>query len=96
MYRTNPGTEADATLMLTVSSSILKSSLEDLTRPTFCIALKQRFDQKTIGTKTPAVRGEYRRLPAWILTSLELWIGRSYRTLDHRCIMIIATSVLDE
>jgi hypothetical protein len=38
--------------MLTVPRSIIKSSTEDLTRPTFCIAVKYRVDPKAIGTPT--------------------------------------------
>ena len=40
--------------MLTVPRSIVKSSTEDLTRPTFCIAVKYRVDrQGAIATPTP-------------------------------------------
>ena len=42
-----------ATLMLTVPRSIVKSSTEDLTRPTFWIAVKYRVDPKAIVTPTP-------------------------------------------
>ena len=39
--------------MLTVPRSIIKSSTEDLTRPTFCIAVKYRVDpQGAISTPT--------------------------------------------
>ena len=38
--------------MLTVPRSIIKSSTEDLTRPTFEIAVKYRVDPKAIGTPT--------------------------------------------
>ena len=42
-----------ATLMLTVPRSIVKSSTEDLTRPTFWTAVKYRVDPKAIVTPTP-------------------------------------------
>ena len=38
--------------MRTVPRSIIKSSTEDLTRPTFCIVVKYRVDPKAIGTPT--------------------------------------------
>ena len=44
----------------------IKSSTEDLTRPTFCITVKYRVDPKAIGTPTP-VEGAS-SLPAWILS----------------------------
>ena len=59
-HRTNPGTEAEPQQI--VAQRLLsclqypvpfKSSTEDLTRPTFGSVVKQRVDQKAIGTKTP-------------------------------------------
>ena len=38
--------------MLTVPRFIIKSSTEDLTRPTFCIAVKYCVDPWAMGTKT--------------------------------------------
>ena len=42
-----------ATLMLTVPRSLVKSSTEDLTWPTFCTSVKYRVDPKAIATPTP-------------------------------------------
>ena len=42
-----------ATLMLTVPRSLVKSSTEDLTWPTFCTSVKHRVDPKAIATPTP-------------------------------------------
>ena len=50
--RTSTDRSTKATLMLTVPRSIIKSSTKDLTRPTFCIAVKYRVDPKAIGTPT--------------------------------------------
>ena len=45
-----------------------KSSTKDLTRPTLkCIVVKYDVDTKAIATRNIG-QGEYRRLPAWILT----------------------------
>ena len=58
--RTNPGTEAEPQQI--VAQRLLsclqhhvpfKSSTKDLTRPTFCIAVKYRVDPKAIATPTP-------------------------------------------
>jgi hypothetical protein len=46
--------------MLTVPRSIVKSSTEDLTRPTFCIAVKYRVDPKGYWYSNTG-QGEYRR-----------------------------------
>ena len=70
---TNPGTRVEPQqivaqrLLSCVQYPVLvKSSTEDLTRPTFCIAVKYRVDPKAIGTPTP-VEGAS-SLPAWILS----------------------------
>ena len=46
--------------MRTVPRSIVKSSTEDLTRPTFCIAVKYRVDHRGYRYSNTG-RGEYRR-----------------------------------
>ena len=82
--RRNKGwTSADrstkATLMLTVPRPLVKSSTKDLTRPTFVIAIRRtcpfnrQCRQSIMLTRKLLLlsnigRGEYRRLPAWILT----------------------------
>ena len=70
---TNPGTRVEPQqivaqrLLSCVQYPVLvKSSTEDLTRPTFCIAVKYRVDPKAIRTPTPAEGAS--SLPAWILS----------------------------
>ena len=70
---TNPGTRVEPQqivaqrLLSCVQYPVLvKSSTEDLTRPTFCLAVKYRVDPKAIRTPTP-VEG-VSSLPAWILS----------------------------
>ena len=70
---TNPGTRVEPQqivaqrLLSCVQYPVLvKSSTEDLTRPTFCITVKYCVDPKAIGTPTP-VEGAS-SLPAWILS----------------------------
>ena len=70
---TNPGTRVEPQqivaqrLLSCVQYPVLvKSSTEDLTQPTFCIAVKYCADPKAIGTPTP-VEGTS-SLPAWILS----------------------------
>ena len=70
---TNPGTRVEPQqivaqrLLSCVQYPVLvKSSTEDLTRPTFCFAVKYCVDPKAIGTPTQ-VEGTS-SLPAWILS----------------------------
>ena len=73
LLHTNPGTRVEPQqivaqrLLSCVQYPVLvKSSTEDLTRPTFCFAMKYRVDPKAIRTPTP-VEGAS-SLPAWILS----------------------------